>query len=118
MQPTILLIEDEQSIADVVIYNLRKEGYNVQWERDGRGGLARAQTLLPDLVVLDLMLPGIDGLEDITHEFWQKRYQQINRFEKNLAENGVVIIKIFLHLSSHLKSREGDYKLLCKSDPS
>ncbi|MFY8059726.1 MAG: hypothetical protein ACOVRM_18420 [Planctomycetaceae bacterium] len=40
MQPTILLIEDEQSIADVVIYNLRKEGYNVQWERDGRGGLA------------------------------------------------------------------------------
>ncbi|MFM7834923.1 MAG: winged helix-turn-helix domain-containing protein [Planctomycetaceae bacterium] len=63
MQPTILLIEDEQSIADVVIYNLRKEGYNVQWERDGRGGLARAQTLLPDLVVLDLMLPGIDGLQ-------------------------------------------------------
>jgi len=46
-----------------VIYNLRKEGYNVQWERDGRGGLARAQTLLPDLVVLDLMLPGIDGLQ-------------------------------------------------------
>ena len=63
MQPTILLIEDEQSIADVVIYNLRNEGYNVQWERDGRGGLARAQTLLPDLVVLDLMLPGIDGLQ-------------------------------------------------------
>ena len=63
MQPTILVIEDEQSIADVVIYNLRKEGYNVQWERDGRGGLARAQTLLPDLVVLDLMLPGIDGLQ-------------------------------------------------------
>jgi two-component system phosphate regulon response regulator PhoB len=63
MQPTILLIEDKQSIADVVIYNLRKEGYNVQWERDGRGGLARAQTLLPDLVVLDLMLPGIDGLQ-------------------------------------------------------
>jgi len=63
MQPTILLIEDEQSIADVVIYNLRKEGFNVQCERDGRGGLARAQTLLPDLVVLDLMLPGIDGLQ-------------------------------------------------------
>jgi len=63
MQPTILLIEDEQSIADVVIYNLRKEGFNVQCERDGRGGLTRAQTLLPDLVVLDLMLPGIDGLQ-------------------------------------------------------
>ena len=68
MQPTILLIEDEQSIADVVIYNLRKEGYNVQWERDGRGGLARAQTLLPDLVVLDLMLSSAEGRpEDSDH---------------------------------------------------
>ncbi len=63
MQPTILLIEDEQSIADVVIYNLQKEGFNVYWEREGRGGLQRAQSLLPDLVILDLMLPGIDGLQ-------------------------------------------------------
>jgi len=52
----------------------------------------------PELVLKE-NLPGVDGLEDITHDFWQKRYQQINRFEKNLAENGVVIIKIFLHLS-------------------
>jgi len=63
MQPTILVIEDEQSIADVVIYNLQKEGFSVHWERDGRSGLQRAQSLLPDLVVLDLMLPGIDGLQ-------------------------------------------------------
>ena len=52
----------------------------------------------PELVLKE-NLPGVASLEDITHEFWQKRYQQINRFEKNLAENGVVIIKIFLHLS-------------------
>lgn len=63
MQPTILVIEDEQSIADVIIYNLQKEGFAVVWEREGRSGLARAQSLLPDLVVLDLMLPGIDGLQ-------------------------------------------------------
>jgi two-component system phosphate regulon response regulator PhoB len=63
MQLTILVIEDEQSIADVVIYNLQKEGFTVQWERDGREGLLKAQSLLPDLVVLDLMLPGIDGLQ-------------------------------------------------------
>lgn len=63
MQPTILVIEDEQSIADVVIYNLQKEGFSVHWERDGRSGLQRAQALIPDLVVLDLMLPGIDGLQ-------------------------------------------------------
>jgi two-component system phosphate regulon response regulator PhoB len=63
MSPTILVIEDEQSIADVVIYNLQKEGYSVHWEREGRSGLARCQSLLPDLCVLDLMLPGIDGLQ-------------------------------------------------------
>lgn len=63
MQPTILVIEDEQSIADVVIYNLQKEGFTVHWEREGRSGLQRVQALMPDLVVLDLMLPGIDGLQ-------------------------------------------------------
>jgi two-component system phosphate regulon response regulator PhoB len=63
MQPTILVIEDEQSIADVIVYNLQKEGFNVHWERDGRNGLSRAQSLQPDLCVLDLMLPGIDGLQ-------------------------------------------------------
>lgn len=63
MPPTILVIEDEQSIADVVIYNLQKEGFNVHWERDGRDGLRKAQSMIPDLLVLDLMLPGIDGLQ-------------------------------------------------------
>lgn len=41
MQPTILVIEDEQSIADVLMWNLRKEGFVVHWERDGRSGLVR-----------------------------------------------------------------------------
>jgi len=63
MQPNILVIEDEQSIADVIIYNLQKEGFIVHWERDGRDGLLKAQTLIPDLCLLDLMLPGIDGLQ-------------------------------------------------------
>jgi len=63
MQSNILVIEDEQSIADVIVYNLQKEGYDVYWERDGRDGLIRAQTMVPDLCILDLMLPGIDGLQ-------------------------------------------------------
>lgn len=66
-QQTILLIEDEQAIADVVIYNLQKEGYCVLWERDGRSGLLKAQTDRPELIVLDLMLPGIDGLQICRH---------------------------------------------------
>jgi two-component system, OmpR family, phosphate regulon response regulator PhoB len=61
--PVILLVEDEQSIADVIVYNLRKEGFLVQWERDGRAGLAQAQSLMPDLIILDLMLPSLDGLQ-------------------------------------------------------
>ncbi len=63
MQSNILVIEDEQSIADVIVYNLQKEGYAVHWERDGRSGLMRAQSMVPDLCILDLMLPGIDGLQ-------------------------------------------------------
>lgn len=63
MESNILVIEDEQSIADVIVYNLQKEGFNVFWERDGRDGLKKAQALVPDLCVLDLMLPGIDGLQ-------------------------------------------------------
>lgn len=60
---TILIVEDEQSLVDVLTYNLTREGYEVDVALDGRDGLQRARTLLPDLVVLDLMLPLIDGLE-------------------------------------------------------
>ena len=60
---TILIVEDEQSLVDVLTYNLTREGYEVEVAMDGRDGLQRARTLLPDLVVLDLMLPLIDGLE-------------------------------------------------------
>ena len=60
---TILIVEDEQSLVDVLTYNLTREGYEVEVALDGRDGLQRARSLLPDLVVLDLMLPLIDGME-------------------------------------------------------
>lgn len=66
-QKTILVVEDERSIADVLIYNLENEGFVVEWERDGRDGLSKAQSLIPDLIILDLMLPGIDGLAVCRH---------------------------------------------------
>lgn len=44
-------------------------------------------------------LPGIDSIDKITHDFWQNRYRQIRQFEQNLAENGTIILKFFLHLS-------------------
>ncbi len=62
-QATILVVEDEPTLVEALTYNLRKEGFEVVAAGDGREGLRRAQTLLPDLVVLDLMLPVIDGLQ-------------------------------------------------------
>lgn len=63
MNTTILIIEDDVSIRRVVEAYLQQEGYHVITATDGRIGLALAQQAKPDLVVLDLMLPGIDGLE-------------------------------------------------------
>src|SRR6516225_9503800 len=60
---TILIIEDERALVEVLTYNLRKEGFEVQAATDGQDGLRRAQTTLPDLIVLDLMLPVVEGLE-------------------------------------------------------
>lgn len=59
----ILVIEDEQEIANLIKVYLEKEGFSVQLCRDGGQALAMAQTQQPDVVILDLMLPGMDGLE-------------------------------------------------------
>ncbi|GAB4149762.1 MAG: response regulator transcription factor [Planctomycetaceae bacterium] len=60
---TILVIEDERSLVDILTYNLENEGFNVITANDGQEGLRRAQSALPDLAVLDLMLPVVDGLQ-------------------------------------------------------
>ena len=62
-QQTILIIEDERALVEVLTYNLKKEGFDILTATDGQEGLRRAQTSLPDLIILDLMLPVIEGLE-------------------------------------------------------
>ena len=59
----VLVIEDEPDILEVLEYNLRREGFRVSSVQDGRIGLDRVRREFPDLVLLDLMLPGLDGLE-------------------------------------------------------
>jgi len=49
--------------------------------------------------ILNEKLPNINTIKDVDAKFWKNRYEQINRFEKNLCENGTIIIKIFLHVS-------------------
>ncbi len=62
----ILVIDDEQSIIDLVTAYLRQEGYDVYTAMDGPSGLKAARAFKPDLIVLDIMLPGMDGIELLT----------------------------------------------------
>jgi two-component system phosphate regulon response regulator PhoB len=59
----VLVIEDERALTEVLVYNLEREGYETAVAHDGPEGLRKAQMLLPDLVLLDLMLPGLGGIE-------------------------------------------------------
>ncbi|NLG79776.1 MAG: response regulator transcription factor [Firmicutes bacterium] len=63
MAKKILVVDDEAPILELVRFNLEKEGFSVITASDGEDGLRRAHSEAPDLVILDLMLPGIDGIE-------------------------------------------------------
>lgn len=59
----ILLVDDEQDILDLIGFNLEKEGFEVHSANNGREGLEIARRVQPDLVLLDVMMPGMDGME-------------------------------------------------------
>ena len=59
----ILVVEDDRALSEVLIYNLEKAGFDVFKAMDGRDGLNQAQLRLPDLILLDVMLPVMDGME-------------------------------------------------------
>lgn len=61
--PRVLVVEDDTTVAEVVLTYLRNAGYTAEHAADGETALRRAESTRPDLVILDLMLPGIDGLE-------------------------------------------------------
>jgi DNA-binding response OmpR family regulator len=63
----ILVVDDEPHIVELVRYNLAQEGFEVQVAYDGHDAIAKAQAQSPDLVILDLMLPYVDGLEVCRH---------------------------------------------------
>lgn len=62
-QHTILLVDDEPDILDILSYNLEKEGFIVHAASNGREGVELARKMLPDLILLDVMMPEMDGME-------------------------------------------------------
>lgn len=82
MNEKVLIIEDERDIAKVVDYNLKREGYRVILAHDGLAGASIAEKECPDIVILDLMLPGLDGLE------------VCRRLRKNPGTAGAIIIML------------------------
>jgi two-component system alkaline phosphatase synthesis response regulator PhoP len=59
----ILVVDDEPDILEILSYNLRKEGFTVQTANNGEEGLKAAQQMNPDLIILDIMMPQMDGIE-------------------------------------------------------
>ncbi len=59
----ILLVDDEQDILEILSYNLEKEGYKVFTANNGNEGIAKAKEIIPDLILLDVMMPEKDGIE-------------------------------------------------------
>lgn len=63
MKNTVLVVEDEHDIRELLEYNLTRDGFNVRAVETGEQALSAVNTMPPDLILLDLMLPGIDGLQ-------------------------------------------------------
>src|SRR5512141_63152 len=63
MSETILIVEDELALRETLTYNLKKDGFTVEAVGDGRSALDSARRLKPDLILLDIMLPELDGFE-------------------------------------------------------
>ena len=74
----ILLVDDEQDILEILSYNLEKEGYKVFTANNGNEGIAKAEEIIPDLILLDVMMPEKDGIETC------QEMRQIKELQKTL----------------------------------
>ena len=74
----ILLVDDEQDILEILSYNLEKEGYKVFTANYGNEGIAKAKEIIPDLILLDVMMPEKDGIETC------QEMRQIKELQKTL----------------------------------
>ena len=75
MTAQILLVEDNEDLASGIRHNLELEGYEVRWAGDGPSGLAAARSEPPDLLILDVMMPGLDGFQ-VLHALRQEGFDR------------------------------------------
>ena len=78
----IVIVEDEPDIAEIITYNLTREGFSVEHAEHGTEGLELIKASKPDLAILDIMLPGMDGVEICRHI----------RQHPELAETAVIML--------------------------
>ncbi len=86
----ILVVEDEEAIAASIVARLRTEGFEVEIARDGPTGVERARTWMPDLILLDVMLPGLDGIE-VCREIQRHRPVPVLMLTARDAESDVLV---------------------------
>ena len=86
----VLVVDDEQSIVDILEFNLKKEGYEVICAFDGEEGLSKAQNEKPDLILLDIMMPKLDGIEVWHPENSEEQTEELIKIAKkhNLLMTG------------------------------
>ena len=81
----VLVVEDDPDIREVLVEALRDEGYRVDWTADGLIGLEKARKTPPVLVILDLMIPGLDG----------RQFIQQCRADKRCAATNFIVVSAF-----------------------
>ncbi|EYF01000.1 response regulator [Chondromyces apiculatus] len=89
----ILLVEDHLMSGDILVRRLRRRGYQVLWAQDGAEGVAMAASLQPDLVLMDLNLPVLDGIE------------AMERLKAMPATQGIPVIALTAHVTPEAQRR-------------
>jgi len=62
MMKSVLIIDDEADIRDILTYNLKKDGFDVLTAENGQSGIEKAKAAQPDIIILDVMMPEMDGI--------------------------------------------------------
>ena len=93
----ILVIEDESSVREGLVDSLSFEGYSVVWRDNGKDGVSAYQEENPDLVILDVMMPGLDGLEVCKRIRQDGKYTPIIIIIKNNNDFFIFLYTIFIN---------------------